>query len=167
MNNNKAAVQTHCEMFIKLFAQMKQPDNLMAQYMRLMLEKGTWFLGRSLVKEYPVAKKYAHIARPKMKECFKNAQLFAISCAEGRYFEGYMCDGVIAVHHGWTVMPDNRVIDFTLEARDHKHKNFQVEDTAYLGVEVPADYLKKKIFELEICQPYAQCFYLKKDLYFW
>jgi hypothetical protein len=149
-----------------MFEQMGQTNNLMAQYMRLMLDKGTWFLGRTLVKQYPSAKKFVSISRPKMKECFKNAQLFAISCEEGRYFEGYMCDGTIAVHHGCTVMPDNCVIDFTLEARDHKHKNFQSDNTAYLGVEVPASYLKKKIFELEVCQPYAQFFYLNKEVYF-
>jgi hypothetical protein len=76
-----------------------------------------------------------------------------------------MCDNIVVVHHGWVVMPDGNVVDMTLEARDAYHKKEgttldKTEPVAYLGVEVPLHFLKEKIRETRMCQPYAQCYYL-------
>lgn len=174
-NQNKQAISGHLNAFIcvmKQAARPKQPQNPMISYYQLMLDKGTWFIGRKLAKEYPATKAYKRSARPKIKQCFYNSQMFCVFNEVGaKYYEGYMCDNIAVVHHGWVVMPDGNVVDMTLEARDAFHKREgnvldRGEPVAYLGVEVPLEFLKSKIGETRMCQPYAQCYYLGSDQYF-
>ncbi len=143
-------------------------------YHKLILEKGQWFVGRAKVDEYQVCKDFRKHHRPKMKQCFHNSQLFASYHDEGRYFEGFMCDGFLAVMHGWVVMPDNRVVDFTLEARDRHLKRtksnregISLDSVAYLGLEIPTEFVREKIVELKYCTAIAHMHYLNDHRTFW
>jgi hypothetical protein len=136
-------------------------------YHKLMLEKGEWFIGRAKVEGYPTCKAFKKRFRPKMKECFYNAQMFTVTMNEGKYYEGFMCDGFITVMHGWVVMPDGKVVDFTLEDRD-KHlertngskEGISLNNIAYLGLEVPTDFIRGKIIETRSCIVLAHMYYL-------
>ncbi len=143
-------------------------------YHKLILEKGQWFVGRAKVDDYPVCKEYRKHRRPKMKQCFYNSQLFVIDHPEAKYYEGFMCDGFIAVMHGWVVMPDNKVVDFTLEARDRHLKRtkssregISKENIAYLGLEISTEFIRKKIVELKCCTVLAHMHYLNDHRQIW
>jgi hypothetical protein len=141
-------------------------------YHRLMLNQGEWFFGRSLAKNYASCKSFKKDHRPRMKECIYNSQLFNALDYEpnAKYYEGFVCDGFIAVMHGWVVMPDKKVVDFTLEARDaylkrtkSNREGISLENIAYLGVHVPNSFIRKKIAELETCVLIAHMYHLKND----
>jgi hypothetical protein len=135
-------------------------------YHKLILKQGEWMIGRKLAKDYPVCASYQKRRRPKVKQCFYNSQIFvALENADGaKYYEGFMCDGMIAVMHGWVVMPDGNVVDFTLEARDKLLKNESDKDAiVYLGVEIPVDFIRKKIVELKYCTALAHMCYMKES----
>jgi hypothetical protein len=179
MSENKKAIAGHLNALIKVM-QMHDPEHaaksIMVQYHQLMLDKGTWFTGRKIAKDYPETQLWKKRHKPKMKECFHNSQMFVLmkddDGFEAKYYEGFMCDGLIVVQHGFVVLGDGNVMDFTLEARDawyKRTKTKQIERTepiVYLGVEVPVEFLKKKVVETKMWQPYAQCYYLKYDGYF-
>ena len=142
-------------------------------YHKLILEKGQWFVGRQPVDNYQECKDFRKRHRPKIKQCFYNSQMFISTYNAGKYYEGYMCDGFFTVMHGWVVMPEG-VVDFTLEARDRKLKRSKMsregisaKDVAYLGVEIPREFLKNKIVELRACTAIAHMFYLNDHRQIW
>jgi hypothetical protein len=176
---NKAAITEHLKAFLASFEMFEKHNGRpiksgMPDYYNLILNKGEWFVGRKLAKEYEYTKAFKRSWRPKIKQCFYNSQMFVTFSEDvgARYFEGYMCDSFFVVHHGWVVLADGNVIDFTLEARDALYKREKTkipektEPVAYLGVEVPVEFLKKKIAETKLCQPYAQCYHLNVNQYF-
>lgn len=127
-------------------------DTGISFYYKLLLEKGRWFLGRDRVDDNPVCVNFRQKFKPKIKECFYNAQMFVTSTNEGKYYEGFCCDGTIPVLHAWIVL-NNKVIDFTLETR---RKLFETEGIpAYLGVEIPNNFVKDRLIELECASPLA------------
>jgi hypothetical protein len=83
---------------------------------------------------------------------------FCLDHSDGRYFEGYAYCGVLPVPHAWVVMPDDRVIDFTWEAKDRKLRREGIASDStgavYLGVQVPRAQMAKMIAETAWSVPY-------------
>lgn len=109
------------------------------------LVNGAWFEGRASVKDYPSAVKWRRKHKPQGGKCFQNAREFCLAHPEAKYFEGYYLIFETPEAHGWVVMPDGKVLDFTHEAviRDLKKekKEVDVRPPRYLGIEVPHDRL--------------------------
>ena len=135
---------------------MRSPDlmiegltylNHFASIRHFVLNNGTWFEGRSNVKDYPSAVKWRRKHKPQSGKCFQNAREFCICHPEAKYFEGYYLIFETPEDHAWVVMPDGKVLDFTLEAviRDlmKQKKEVNVRPPRYLGVEVPHDRLEE------------------------
>jgi hypothetical protein len=108
---------------------------------------GTWFEGRANVRDYPNAIKWRRKHRPLGGHCFQNAREFCIGSPDARYYEGFYLILETPEEHAWVVMPDGRVLDFTLEAvnRDliKQKKEVHIRPPLYLGVEVPHIQLKE------------------------
>lgn len=166
-NGNQQAIEDHLTSLLVVMG-----DQHVGAYNKLMWEKGEWFIGRKLAKDYPVCADYKKRRRPKKKECFYNSQMFTVLEDAGKYYEGFMCDGIIAVQHGWVVMDDGNVVDFTLEDRDRffKKEKMPLRESpfpiAYLGLHVPTEFVKKKIVELKITTPMAHMYYLNDNRQF-
>lgn len=100
---------------------------------------GTKFTGRinsQILGKLPIT--------PKIKECYYNSQMIAMSDESLKYYEGYYYDSIIPVEHGWLVK-DGKVIDVTLEVRDKKFKKDLSKGGMYLGIEIPTLYLAEHI----------------------
>jgi hypothetical protein len=82
-----------------------------------------------------------------------------------RYFEGYMLvqTGLLPDEHGWVVMQDGRVVDFTLEAVEvvaaANGHTVDLRGALYVGVEVPSAFLLKRLGETDWYEPVAEFFY--------
>lgn len=143
-------------------------DSPIAAYNQLILDQGKSFLEVVSSDSMEVAKGWRKRRRPKMKECFYNAQMFVVG-ETGEYYEGYCFDGLLPFHHAWVVM-DGKVIDFTLEARDRSLKRQKIEktssDPAYLGVFVPKQAIIANIVKTGVAEPLAQKHYLKSEARF-
>jgi hypothetical protein len=144
-------------------------------YNKMIFDKGIWQIGRKEAKSYSSCAAYQKERRPKMKQCYYNSQMFVVfDCHSGaKYYEGYVCDGFFAMQHGWVVMPDGNVVDFTLEARDRYFKRkkanregISITDVAYFGVEIPAEFVRKKIVEIKCCTLIAHAYYLNDNRLF-
>ena len=102
---------------------------------------GTWFEGRANVRDYPSAVKWRRKRRPQGGHCFQNAREFCLAHPNARYFEGFYLISETPLAHGWVVMEDGRVLDFTHEAviRDltKEKAEVNVRPPLYLGIEIP------------------------------
>lgn len=78
------------------------------------------------------------IRRGRMKDCFRNAGLLALTRADLTYCEGY-ATGIITVLHGWCVDADNRVVDPTWP-----------EGTEYFGVPISERYLRWSVKKFKV-----------------
>jgi hypothetical protein len=113
----------------------------------LLCTAGVWFRGRTSSNDFDCTKRWRTRRRPKARDCFYNAQTFCMERDEGRYFEGYVLalPTLDPVQHAWVVMPDGKVIDFTLEAMERIARQKKIPcDTRralYLGLEIPTDYI--------------------------
>jgi hypothetical protein len=159
-NQNKASIDTHIS---AMLAFNDGPG--MGHYHLLLREKGKWFVGRKPSGDYPDCKAFATIHRPQKKQCWHNSQSFVSNYESGTYYEGYMCDGIIAVLHGWVVMGDGNVVDFTIEARDRYLKRQGMYPptevpVAYLGVEVPREFVMEKLAEIGHATVIAHMYHL-------
>ena len=126
---------------------------------KVLLKRGKWFTGRADSHDYEATNTWRKARRPKVKECYYNAQMFCMDRDEGRYFEGYASSGAgTYVPHAWVVMPDDQVIDFTWEALERKLRREGIaSDTSgavYFGVEVPTPEFCKMIAETGWSKPY-------------
>ena len=139
-------------------------DGIMSYY-SLILDKGREFQGRAQSRDYPSTASFRKLFRPKPKECYYNAQMFVLEHREGRYFEGYSAGSFIPFQHAWIVMPDGRVVDFTLDALKRRYK-YDPDEVEYIGVEVPTDILRKLILKYNSSEPYAQMHYLNTECRF-
>lgn len=142
-------------------------DNLLGgnEYQQLILQKGTSFFGRVPSDNYESVKNFCLNHRPKMKQCFYNSQMGTIAIEGARYFEGYVCE-ILPLHHAWLVMPDNKVVDVTLEAADRLNSSSERRNpytVAYLGVEVPADSLEQYMRKYGSSEPFAQMYHLNSE----
>jgi len=130
-----------------------------------MLEQGTAFLGRSPSSGLPDTKRWWKISPPQIKQCFYNSQMFVLSSEGATYYEGYAFTFFFPFHHAWVVV-DGKVVDFTLEAvdlverRDNLKPAGPDEVTAYLGVGIPTDVLRKYVLKYKSAEPYAHMHYL-------
>lgn len=123
----------------ELRSQMRQLalalKSAVGQDAKMLLKKGQWFRNRAHSDGYAETKLFRSERRPVPKKCFYNAQLYILHHDGARYFEGYAICNTLAFHHAWVVMPDGKVIDFTLEAA-HKEKTADVMcECVYLGIE--------------------------------
>jgi hypothetical protein len=126
------------------------------------LKNGTWFEGRATVKDYSMALKWRRKHKPLAGKCFQNAREFCIYHPEAKYFEGFYLIFETPEDHAWVVMPDGKVLDFTLEAviRDLKsaRKEVHVRPPLYLGVEVPNERLEEFHTKVEPNEPILNLF---------
>jgi len=128
----------------------------------ILLAQGFWFEGRARSDDYDVVNAWRMQNRPRAKQCFFNAQQFCLDYREARYFEGYVLTepGGLPIEHGWSVIPDGKVIDFTLEAMERKAKREKLtRDTSgalYLGLEIPTDFVRKVMLREQACIALAE-----------
>jgi hypothetical protein len=133
----------------------------------ILLTRGVWFQGRADSTEYPEAKQWKEDFNPKAQDCWYNAQMFCARAFDWglenvRYFEGYVVirSGIPPEVHGWVVMPDARVVDFSVEAIEEvmAEKGFQVDTRGalYVGVEIPIEIVVLAQNETEWWEPLAE-----------
>lgn len=134
-----------------------------AQFNKLILEKGSSFTESALSKDINEAKEWKKQRRPKIKQCFYNSQIFLLTCDKGEYYEGYCYSDLIPVHHAWIVI-DGKVVDFTLEARDRSLARKKIKsnslESVYLGVAIPKKKIMENIVKTGIAEPIAHKHYL-------
>lgn len=115
----------------------------------LLLSKGQWFQGRVTSDVYEGTRRWKNANLPKVQDCYFNAQQFCLDEPDGRYFEGYVLFSPesLPIEHAWIVMPDGKVVDFTLEAMEPKAKRQGLDgdarETIYLGLEVPGEFFRE------------------------
>ena len=127
-----------------------QKEHGVAALPALLLKKGLWFEGRADSDEYATAKKWKKKLKPEAQDCFYNSQEFCMEHRGIRYFEGFVIvQKESPSEHAWVVMPDNRVVDFTLEALEVVAAEKQIAvDTAealYLGLEIPKAFIVEQL----------------------
>lgn len=84
--------------------------------------------------------------KPRMKECFYNAQLLAMNDKTGqiKYCEGFGMS-IIPCNHGWAMIND-KVIDITW--KDDEGKNYFGDfDKSYFGFSLPTERVTQKMFK--------------------
>jgi hypothetical protein len=131
-------------------------------YYRLIYERGKHFLTCKPPADYPEIKRWCICRRPKMKECYWNAQLLVLDFdGKGpRYFEGFAFYQMMPTPHAWVVMPDGNVCDVTLDAKDAK-LGTDSQETVYLGVPLPFKTICRYIVKFKVSGPFANLHYLK------
>jgi hypothetical protein len=90
--------------------------------------------------------------KPKPSSCYYNSQLLAIDNPELKYFEGTATTKKLGIplEHGWCVF-EGKVVDVTW-----------VEDgDEYFGIEVPVEFIKKKMVETEMSRDVLRDYYTK------
>jgi hypothetical protein len=129
---------------------MHGKETIWSSYDRLMLESGVPFCGRVRSEDDPLLRAWRKKNRPKKKGCFENAQKFALDPDSGCsavYHEGYALGLHQPFVHGWAVLEDGRVVDFTLDVLDEVLRREGAEpvpagEVVYLGVPVPRKALR-------------------------
>lgn len=128
----------------------------------LVRAEGTWFEGRANVRDYPQAIYWRRKHRPQPNRCFQNAREYCFAHPEARYFEGYYMISESPLDHGWVVMEDSRVLDFTHEAVIQKLKkekgDVHVTPPLYIGVEVPQGQLAELHESVEPNEPILELY---------
>ncbi len=154
------SIRQYLESFLELDRRVnKGQGGGIIDYYKLLLDQGTVFTDRKLVKDYSEASQWAKHFRPKSKECFYNSQMFVLECDKYQYFEGFALASILPFHHAWVVI-DNTVLDFTLEAAAKKLGNFYYNNMVYLGVEVPNPVIRDLVLKYESAEPWAHMHYL-------
>jgi hypothetical protein len=100
----------------------------------MVLKKGQWFRNRAHSDAYEETKDFRKSRRPEPKKCFSNAQLYILHHDAACYFEGCAICNKLAFHHAWVVMPDGKVVDFTLEAAHGEKTADAMCKCVYLGI---------------------------------
>lgn len=134
----------------------------MLSFHQLLLTKGQAFSGRSPAHVYAEAEAYEKERKPRPRECFYNAQMFAAYAAQYTYFEGYCVTNFLPILHGWVVTKDNCVIDHTLDACARELRCDLVEEqrnTIYLGVPVDTAYVLQQMVRTGWVKPVAADYY--------
>lgn len=129
----------HSRFMVEAFARLGAPG-----YAEL-LARGEGFTGRVASADNPRLAKWVKRVKPKTKQCFMNAQKFALDHPDAKYYEGYWWGGLVPVHHGWVVL-DGRVVDFTAEAVDRvTGRDHDPAEDDYFGVHVPTGFIRQRI----------------------
>ena len=128
----------------------------------VLLAKGVWFEGRTDSYDYEEAAKWKKTFKPKIKECWYNAQTFCVEMygvlENVRYYEGYVLTrpGISPAKHGWIVMPDCQVVDFTAEAVEvamaEKGHLVNTRGALYVGLELPIELVVFSRNEADSCE---------------
>lgn len=139
--------------WVRFFAKHNDP------LAKVLLKQGVWFEGRADSHDYEATNAWRKARRPKIKECYYNAQMYCMYHDDARYFEGLVESSVGGyIPHAWVVLPDGQVIDFTWEALDRNLRRDGIpSDTSkavYFGVEVPTPEFCKVIAATGVSGPY-------------
>ena len=100
-----------------------------------------------------------------MQDCLYNSQEFCSEDNETRYFEGVVLvqEGMTPSEHAWVVMPDGRVVDFTLEALEVivAEEDVVVDTTGalYVGLEIPKAFIVETLNATDWYDSIAELFY--------
>ncbi len=130
--------------------------NFYAAFLRKLTEEGVYFKGYEPSANNPETKAWARRERPRIKECFYNAQMFVMDHPGSQYYEGLCFTGVHPVDHAWVVY-DGKVFDFTLEAS----KNYDAETPEYLGLPIPEKFFCRMIGETGYADSVAPLYFAK------
>lgn len=133
----------------------------------ILLARGVWFEGRADSADYLNAKNWKRDFEPKAQDCWYNAQMFCAKAFNSgrkhvRYFEGYVVirSGILPEVHGWVVMPDGRVVDFTTEAMEvaavKKGVPVDTRGAVYVGVEIPIEIVVLAANQADSWEPLAE-----------
>ena len=131
-------------------------------YMNTLAKEGIYTEGYELSKTNDDTKLWKRRKRPKIKECYANAQMFVIDMffekhKEATYYEGLCNNGIMPFDHAWVVF-EGKLYDFTLEA-GRKYDDSLAE---YLGIPFP------RVFVAQVCHdtghhmPVAQHYFAKQ-----
>lgn len=125
-------------------AQMEKYDkrNHYGVFLRKLAKEGVYYKGYEPSANNPDTKAWVKRKRPKIKECFHNAQMFVMAHPGAEYYEGLCFTGIIPFDHAWVVY-GGKVFDFTLEAS----KEYDAQTPEYLGLPIPASVFCRMIGE--------------------
>jgi hypothetical protein len=143
---------------VQLLRDMTPPEA-----MTLLISRGGLYRDVVPIGKDVWAKLYRDRMRPKPKQCYYNAQRFALfHRGYGyRYAEGWAAGlGMIPVLHAWAVAPSGGVIDHTFDAarRVLRRKKLRLDDPVlYWGIRIPLDlvrevWLREKSAEPLLCR---------------
>ncbi len=134
------------------------------QYYQVLLDKGMSFETRISTYDGDDLERWHRLAKPKVGECFYNAQQFAEHHEGVKYYEGLAVTFMPTIH-AWNVMPDGSVVDFTYDARDKmfRAQKMRVTPVTYLGVEIPEEFVTKMAHKLRRIGPVIQRYYMGMD----
>ncbi len=79
---------------------------------------------------------------------------------EAQYVEGYCFTDTAPFPHGWILLPDGRIPDFTLDAAERRMRREGIvvdptQPTVYLGVIVPGDFIRNHRVATGLSEPLA------------
>src|ERR1051325_4302739 len=147
------SIRHHLEQNLAAAMRIHGKETIWSRYDRLILERGMLFFGRVRSQDNPLLRVWSEKNSPRKKECFANAQMFVLDSASGHqavYHEGYALGLHVPFAHGWSVLEDGSVVDFTLDVPDDELTQEEVEaepaeQMVYLGVPVPTDVVKAHV----------------------
>ncbi len=119
-------------------------------YHAALLAHGREFRGRTRTSAVRDAARWAARAKPRWRQCYKNAAVFVVSHKEAAYYEGfwrYSADDD-PVHHAW-VMIDGHLLDVTAEdvGRRARRRGITIlppTEQEYFGVHVPTAFVRER-----------------------
>lgn len=91
--------------------------------------------------------------KPKMKNCYYNAQLLVLDNPNLKYVEGLATSKRLGIpfEHGWCIF-EGKIVDVT----------WKDDGDEYFGVEIPTDFIRKRIVVTGMSQNYLGDYYLEK-----
>jgi len=116
--------------------------NYYGVFLRKLAKEGVYFKRYEPSANNPETKAWARRKRPRMKECFYNAQMFVMDHPGAEYYEGLCFTEFLPIDHAWVVY-GGKVFDFTLEAG----KEYDPETPEYLGLPIPLKFIATMMHE--------------------
>jgi hypothetical protein len=134
------------------------------RFRQLVIKNGVEGFGRCDIDRDPRLKVWRRRNRPRIKQCFFNSQLYILEGGEATYHEGFCCRPVDTgwpFHHAWLVLPDGRLVDFTLDALDRlNHREGREaesrESVTYLGLPASAEVIRQGLSTNGDIRPLAE-----------
>ena len=104
-------------------------------------------------KKDPRILKWTSNRKPQQSACYYNSQLLALDNPELKYFEGTATTKKLGIplEHGWCVF-EGKVVDVT----------WKESGDEYFGIEVPVDFIRKRMVETEMSRDVLRDYYMKK-----
>lgn len=128
--------------YCKILSRLQLPDSTL-DYYRFVLSKGQEFRSKPVPAALP---KGINPRRFKVKECYYNAQMLALT-HHFRYYEGF-ATSIIPTEHAWVLSDDGVLLDLTWDKVAEPDEEFD-----YFGVQVPTRFVAERLVKTSTSTP--------------